>query len=196
MYFNTNNGIIGADWKWMAHETGHAFGLYDEDLNHASNTLGNWSVMASSWTNSAIEHNGWDRYLQGWLTDAQVSCLPKATLTATGTTVKISPLVRQNAATKAIMVPLSTSKMLVMESRKNEGYDVIKASNEGVLVYTVDMKLGQLGGGYNTQRRTGSTNAYFEDAALHAGDSIVVDGVTVSVVATSSNGDTVKVSVK
>lgn len=196
MYLNTNNGIIGGDWKWMVHETGHAFGLYDEDLNHASQTLGYWSVMAMSWTNNAIEHNGWDRYLQGWLADAQVACLPKKTISAAGTTIKISPLVRQNAATKVIMVTLSTSKMLVMESRKNEGYDNIKASNEGVLVYTVDMTIGQLGGGYNTQRRIGSTSATFEDAALHAGDAIVVDGVTVSVVATSSAGDTVKISVK
>jgi riboflavin synthase alpha subunit len=41
----------------------------------------------------------------------------------------------------------------------------------------------------------GSTDPSFEDAALHAGDSITVDGVTVTVTATSADGDTVKVSV-
>jgi M6 family metalloprotease-like protein len=202
----TNGATGGADMylvgngpnsqlKWMAHETGHAFGLYDEDLNHASASLGSWGLMANNWSRNAIEHNGWDRYLQGWLPEAQVACLPKTGLTQSGTTVTLSPLVRQNTATKVMLVPLSGSKMLAIESRKNEGYDHIVASHEGVLVYTVDMTVAQLGGGYRTQRRVGSTDPAFEDAALHAGDVITVDGVTVTVTATGADGDTVKVSV-
>lgn len=202
----TNGATGGADMylvgngpnsqlKWMAHETGHAFGLYDEDLNHASASLGSWGLMANNWSRNAIEHNGWDRYLQGWLPEAQVACLPKTGLTQSGTTVTLSPLVRQNTATKVMLVPLSGSKMLAIESRKNEGYDHIVASHEGVLVYTVDMTVGQLGGGYRTQRRVGSIDPAFEDAALHAGDAITVDGVTVTVTATGADGDTVKVSV-
>jgi hypothetical protein len=102
--------------------------------------------------------------------------------------------VRQTADIKAAMVPLSASKILVMESRRNEGYDQIANGHEGVLVYTVDMKLGTLAGGYRTQRRIGSTDPNFEDAALHVGDSITVEGVTVSVTASSTDGDTIKVS--
>lgn len=56
------------------------------------------------------------------------------------------------------------------------------------------MTIGQLAGGYRTQRRGGSTDVWFEDAALHAGDAITVDGVTVTVDATSADGDTVKIS--
>lgn len=202
-YF-TNGAIGGADMylvgngsnaarNWMAHETGHAFGLYDEDLDHASATLGNWSLMANNWSHNAIEHNGWDRYLQGWLGETQVACLPKRTLGTSGITVKLNPLVRQNSDTKVALVPLSASKMLVMESRKSEGMDVIAAHREGVLVYTVDMKLGQLQGGYQTQRRVGSRDPNFEDAALRTGDTITVDSVEISVLALSANGDTVRV---
>ncbi|MGZ5199113.1 MAG: DUF4214 domain-containing protein [Telluria sp.] len=194
MYYNESHNVVGGQWKWMAHETGHAFGLYDEDLNHASQTLGFWSIMAQNWSNHAIEHNGWDRYLQGWLPEEQVACLPKTGLTSKGTSVMLSPLVRQTVDVKAAMVPLSASKILVMESRRNEGYDQIAAGHEGVLVYTVDMTLGTLGGGYRTQRRVGSTDPNFEDAALHTGDSITVEGVTVSVTASGTDGDTVKVS--
>jgi len=195
MYYNVARGVVGAQWKWMAHETGHAFGLYDEDLAHKSATLGSWSIMANNWSNHAIEHNGWDRYLQGWLSDAQVACLARPTLTHAGTSVRLGPLVRQqDTATKVAMVPLSGSKILVMESRKNEGYDRIPAGHEGVLVYTVDMTLGTLGGGYRTQRRGGSTDATFEDAALHVGDSVEVEGVTVTVTETGADGDTVRVS--
>ena len=189
------NGTYAAR-NWMVHETGHAFGLYDEDLDHASATLGNWGVMANSWSRNAIELGGWDRYLQGWLGDSQVSCLPIDSLSKAGTTVKLSPLVRQTPETKVAMVPLSTSKILVMESRKSEGFDVIAAGREGVLVYTVDMKIGQLKGGYQTQRRPGSTDRFFEDAALRTGDSVTVDSVLVTVVELSSSGDTIRVGVK
>jgi M6 family metalloprotease-like protein len=193
MYYNDARGVDGAKWKWMAHETGHAFGLYDEDLGHASATLGSWSIMANNWSNRAIEHNGWDRYLQGWLPESQVACLPKTALAGAGNTVQLSPLVRQDAGTKVAMVPLSSSKILVMESRKNEGYDHLPADHAGVLVYTVDMTAPTLGGGYRTQRRRGSTDRNFQDAALHVGDSVTVAGLTVTVTATSADGDTVSV---
>lgn len=194
MYLNETNGIVGAQWKWMTHETGHAFGLYDEDFEHQSQTMGSWGVMANSWTNTAIEHNGWDRYLQGWLGESQVKCLPRNTVSSAGITVKLNPLVRQNSDIKVAMVPLNSSKILVMESRKNEGFDKLIPEREGVLVYTVDMKLGHLKGGYQTQRRPGSNDPWFEDAALHAGDTISIDGVTVTVVELSGGGDTVKIS--
>ncbi len=200
----TNGASSGADMylvetgpnaarNWLAHEIGHTFGLYDEDLDHASHTLGSWSVMGNSWSRSAIEHNGWDRYLIGWLDESQVACLPRQNLGATGTTVKLNALVRQNTDVKVAMIPLSTSKMLVMESRKSEGFDTILPALEGVLVYTVDMKIAQLKGGYQTQRRTGSTARDFVDAALRTGDSIMVDGIEVTVLEIGVNGDTIRV---
>jgi M6 family metalloprotease-like protein len=195
IYLNEQLDVVGAQWKWMTDETGYAFGLYDEDLDHASTTLGSWSVMANSWTNGAIEHNGWDRYLLGWLGASQVACLPKADLTAAGTSVTLNPLVRQNADIKVAVVPLSTSKILVMESRKIEGYDTMKASEQGVLVYTVDMTLGHLKGGYVTRPRPGAADrTWFTDAALHAGDAVTVEGVTVTVIALANGGDTIKIS--
>ena len=194
MYYVENNGIVGGRWKWMAHETGHAFGLYDEDLDHQSQTLGYWGIMAMSWSNNAIELGAWDRYLQGWLQQSQVNCIEMKSLTNEGLTSKISPIVRQDREVKAIMVPITSSKILVVESRKSESLDVIPANREGVLVYTVDMKKGQLGGGYEIQKRVGSTDPNFEDAALRAGDSITVGGVKISVIELSSSGDTVRIS--
>lgn len=194
MYYNEAKGVTGATWKWMAHETGHAFGMLDEDLGHRSPTLGSWSVMANNWSNRAIEHNGWDRYVQGWLTEAQVACLARPALNGAGASIRLSPLVRQDPGVKVAMVPLGTSKILVVESRKNEGYDRLPAGQEGVLVYTVDMTRGTLGGGYRTQRRAGSTDPSFEDAALHAGDAVAVEGVKVTVIATGADGDTVTVN--
>ena len=195
MYLNENNGIVGGRWKWMAHETGHAFGLYDEDFQHKSQSLGFWDIMAMSWSNQGIELVAWDRYLEGWLTNDQIGCTSKDSITSAGSSFKIDPLVRQNSNLKAVMVVLSSTKILVMESRRNESLDVLPANQEGLLVYTVDTSIGQLGGGYVVHPRNGATNkTSYQDAALHAGDSIKVEGVKITVTAANSDGDTVTVS--
>lgn len=186
MYFNRDGA-----WRWMAHETGHAFGLVDEDLDHRTQTLGYWSIMAMNWSLAAIEHNAWDRYLQGWLAPAQVACLAKPALRGAGVTVRLSPIERQDQDVKAAMVPLSDSTILVMEARRNEGMDRIAPGHEGVLVYTVDTALGSLGGGYRTRRRPGSVDPNFEDAALHPGDTVVIEGIAVTVTGSGPAGDTV-----
>ena len=147
-----------------------------------------------SWSNHAIELGAWDRYLQGWLPQSQVNCMELTAMTVEGVSMKISPIVRLDKEIKSIMVPLSSSKILVIESRKNESLDFIPANHEGVLVYTVDMTKGQLGGGYEIQKRVGSTDPNFEDGALRVGDSIIVGGVKITVMALDSSGDTVKIS--
>jgi M6 family metalloprotease-like protein len=197
MYEVERNGVEGARWKWMAHETGHAFGLYDEDLNHESQSLGIWGIMAMSWSNEAIELGAWDRYLQGWLTEDQITCLEKDNIPADGTTVTLDPLTRQNAEVKSVMIPLSKSRILVLESRRNEGLDKLPSSYEGLVAYTVDTSIGQLGGGYVIQPRPDFTDTFgFQDAALRAGDTITVDGVVVTVLEAGKDGDMVKVTLE
>jgi riboflavin synthase alpha subunit len=59
------------------------------------------------------------------------------------------------------------------------------------------MTIGQLGGGYVTIPRPGSTdNASFLDAALQQGDSVTVGGVTITVTKSGANSDTISVSKK
>lgn len=195
MYFNENNGVIGGTWKWMAHETGHAFGLYDEDYKHESASLGDWGIMSQSWTNDVIEQNAWDRYLQGWLTDSQIGCTAKSDL-ASEKTFTINSLTSTGENQKAVMIPLSKSKILVLESRRKSSLDNYRNTQEGLHIFTVDMTIGQLGGGYVTIRRPGSTDSVFRDAALRQGDSVTVDGVTIKVTTASSSGDTVAISSK
>jgi M6 family metalloprotease-like protein len=195
MYFNENNGVIGATWKWMAHETGHAFGWYDEDYNHQSSSLGNWGLMSQSWTNDVIEQNAWDRYLQGWLEEPQIGCTSKESLT-TAKEFTLNALGDNNGEQKTVMIPLSSSKILVMESRRKSSLDNFNQTREGLLVYTVDMTIGQLGGGYKTIRRAGSTDRDFRDAALQKGDSVTVDGITITVTKVSANSDSISVIAK
>ena len=183
----------GAGWKWISHETGHLFGLHDlYTLSTKPATYGSWDLMSLNWSTAAIELNAWNRYIQGWLTDNQVKCLDKSSLSVTE--VVISPIARVEAGIKAVTIKLSDTKILVIESRRSEGLDVLSPSQAGTLVYTVDMTVMSMQGGWNIQRRTGSTALDFTDAALKSGDKIIVEGVTIEVLSQDSKGDKVRVS--
>jgi len=199
MYSYLRGGSPISAGRWIVHETGHQFGMFDEANSALKNiiTLGNYSIMSPVYEPPGLELGSWDRYVQGWLSDKQFTCLSKEKLNVNEQTFILMPLQRQSNELKSIMIPLSTSKILVIESRKSEGYDVIANGNEGVLVYTVDMTLGQLAGGYQIQPRIGTTNFYsYSDGLLKAGDSITVENIKISVQKLSSFGDTVLVSYK
>ena len=188
------NPAQGTPWRWIAHETGHLFGLHDLYVSPGDPVYGTWDLMSDNWSTGAIELNSWNRYLLGWLTDSQINCLNTTELNSTGITQLLNPIARVNDLTKAIVVRLSSSKILVIESRRNEGFDVLTPAQEGTLVYTVDMTVQSIKGGWKVQRRPGSTSPQFTDAALRVGDVITVEGLRIEVVSRDQNGDTVKIS--
>jgi hypothetical protein len=150
--------------------------------------------MSDNWSTGAIELNVWNRYLLGWLADSQINCLNAAEINSTGVTQLINPIERVNDLTKAVVVRLSSTKVLVIESRRNEGFDVLTSAQEGTLVYTVDMTIQSIQGGWKVQRRPGSTDLSLRDAALRLGDVITVEGLRIEIVGRDQNGDTVKIS--
>ena len=184
----------GSAWRWISHETGHLFGLHDLYVNPGAAVYGTWDLMSNNWSVGAIEINSWNRYLLGWISDSQINCLNAADINSTGVTQLINPIERINDLNKAVVVRLSSSKILVIESRRSEGLDVLTPAQEGSLVYTVDMTIQSIKGGWQVQRRPGSTNPEFTDAALHLGDVITVEGLRIEVVGHDTNGDTVKIS--
>jgi hypothetical protein len=200
MYVNELRGVTGARWKWMAHETGHAFGLFDEDWRHERATLGSWSVMASCWSNQAIELGAWDRCLQGWLSHKAVRGFTLEDLAPGPVETKLSPLVVQEAPTlaandpklKAVFVVLNPALVLVVELRRNLGLDRLESDQEGVLAYTVDMRLPTMGGGYRLWPRPGAKDKKFSDGALRAGDRIDVDGVELECLRLETDGAVVR----
>ena len=183
----------GAGWKWLSHETGHLFGIHDLYTVSKPATYGSWDLMSLNWSTAAIAINAWNRYIQGWLVESQVRCVEPKDL---GTPVEalITPIERESDGIKAVMVPLSSKKILVMESRRSEGYDVLSEAQAGLLVYTVDMTIQSIEGGWNTQRRPGSTTSDFTDAALKVGDKITVDSIQIEVISRDASGDRVRLS--
>ena len=150
--------------------------------------------MSDNWSLGVIELNSWNRYLLDWLSDSQVVCLDATNITGAESEVLLDPIERNNSLTKSVVIKISNTKIVVVESRRNEGFDVMDSSNEGVLIYTVDMNIATQKGGWNIQRRPGSVSTNFKDAALRAGEKIVTNGVTIEVLARDANGDRVKIS--
>ncbi|MGA1706768.1 MAG: hypothetical protein ACO39X_06975 [Candidatus Nanopelagicaceae bacterium] len=184
--------LEGAGWKWMAHETGHLFGLHDLYIIGGNSPYGSWDIMSLNWSIEAIALNAWNRYIQGWLSEDQVRCLERKDVES-AVEVLLTPLERDSDGVKAALIPLSSSKILVMESRRSEGFDKLTEAQAGVLIYTVDMTIPTIKGGWQTQRRPGSTQVNFMDATLKAGDEITVDGVKISVISRDSSGDSIRI---
>ena len=200
----TNIALSGADawqnisqgtpWKWISHETGHLFGLHDLYVSPGEAVYGSWDLMSDNWSDTAIEINAWNRYLLGWVNDSQITCIGFSELDSAGVTASLEPIERISDLNKAVVVRLSDTKVLVIESRRNEGLDKLTTSQEGTLVYTVDMTIPTIKGGWKIQRRPGSSDKQFKDAALHLGDVITVEGLRIEVVGHDQTGDKVKIS--
>jgi M6 family metalloprotease-like protein len=194
----SGGAVSGNSWKWISHETGHLFGLHDLYTTNAtqtySATYGQWDLMSETFTQGVIEINSWNRYLLDWLSDSQVVCLDVTTISSAGREVLIDPIERNNSLTKSVVIRVSDSKIIVVESRRNEGFDVMTSGKEGVLIYTVEMNIDSQKGGWKVQRRPGSVDPKFTDAALRAGEKIVTNGVTIEVLSRDANGDRVKIS--
>ena len=56
------------------------------------------------------------------------------------------------------------------------------------------MTIPSIKGGWRVQRRPGSTDPQFVDAALRLGDVITVEGIRIEILGHDQNGDLVKVS--
>ena len=185
----------GASWKWIAHETGHLFGLHDlYTIPPQAQTFGSWDLMSLNWSKKAIELSSWNRYISGWLGENQIECLSPEDVQTKEREVQLTPLVEQKSGIKATFVKLSPTRVLVAEFRRTGGLDVIPSNEEGVLVYTVEMDTETIKGGWQVKRREGSIRDDFTDAALRAGDKVTVDGMTVEVLSTSENQAKLKFS--
>lgn len=189
------NNIPGAPWKWISHETGHLFGLHDlYTVSPQAPTFGSWDLMANNWSIEAIELDSWNRYITNWLDENQIDCLSTDAISASPISRQLIPLVQNGLGQKAQFIRLSASKILVAEYRVTGGLDNIPKANEGVLVYTVDMTIPSIKGGWSTQRRAGSVRDDFTDAALKTGDTVQVSGVTISVASLSSTSAEIRIT--
>ncbi|MXY03435.1 MAG: hypothetical protein F4190_11310 [Acidimicrobiales bacterium] len=144
----------------------------------------------------------WSRWQLEWLNDDEVLCV-----TESSATVELDPVAVPRGGPVMAAVPLTTSRVLVVESRRRLGFDAVQPYTdsagtrvtppglpvEGVLVYTVDTFLGA--GELPLKIAGDSGDGTVEDfPLLEAGDSITVRGYTVSVTSDDGRTHTVKIT--
>jgi hypothetical protein len=130
----------------------------------------------------------------GFITDSQVHCLN----TTQSQTRWIAPSSVKTKEKKLIVIPLSQTKGIVIESIRPAGlyYKIPKLSN-GVLVYVVDLDASDSGLKLNlvlpTNRNPDKPPTWLSQATLRQGESVISNGHRITIVESGNFGDVVKV---
>jgi hypothetical protein len=150
--------LIGADyweashpWKIVSHEIGHALGLtdlYDTSIANQVVTgqarfgaqfrdLGQFDLMNNPF-GRAPEFLVWNQLMLGWVRADEVACSSDS-----GLDERISGNHSNDAVKKAIFYPMSPDRWIFAEHRRADNFDEeLRANEEGVLVYLVDLASG------------------------------------------------------
>jgi len=194
-----------AYWSYWAHEFGHAIGL-----PHVGSSRGDlppfnpWDIMGGQ-DGPSRELSGWLRFLANWLDDDQIFCKRAADIRATEIT--LIPLSGDQKGVKVAMLPLSETKLLIIESRRETKFSCTTTpSRNGVLVYVYDATLGhgqnflrEISPAGRPNQRDSCNSLNFRgtppnpDFLLRKGDRVVYEGLTVEVLE-HANLDRVRVT--
>ena len=197
-----SNGATSAydlnNWKsiWLNHEVTHTLGLVDlyafkaSDPSNPSDYFrftGEFSYMGfSSYQSNSPSLFAFERWNLGWISDSQIACTK-----STKTTTLISP-VQKSGGVKAVIVPISRTKTVVVESRRALGIDK-GLQKAGALVYVVDSSIQSGAGAIKVYPSDVKSDPKYLLAPRAVGESVKVSGVTVTVLASSDAGDTVEI---
>ena len=105
-----------------------------------------FNVMTDQNSNS-YSLSAWDQFALGWLDDSQVYCLTRSKIA--NQVIGISPMEREDSATKTVVIPLNNYSAIVIESHAPGRWSSSKNPNTkmpagfyGVMVYRVDTRFG------------------------------------------------------
>ena len=198
-----SNGATSAydlnNWKsiWLNHEISHSFGLVDLYAATSDNQnnpydgfryTGEFSYMGlSSFKSNSPSLLAFERWNLGWIADDQVQCVSSPT-----TTQLITP-VEKVGGVKAVIIPISTTKAVVVESRRAIGIDK-EMKKSGVLAYVVDSSIKSGMGPVKVYPSNLSSDPRYLDAPRAQGESVRVEGVTITVTKSDDSGDTVEIN--
>jgi M6 family metalloprotease-like protein len=176
--------MAGGDYNSAStyiHEFGHALGLTDIrdtlDVGNQKSDGMYYDIMNNS---TYPELLVWHRYLLGFLENSQIHCI-NSTDTSTHWLVPVASVSKQ---VKGIVIPLSSTEAVIVESRRAIGFDTALSSRSdlvGAVVYTLDSKI--------PYRRTPVKVAQ----VLKNNDSVNVSGYKITVVESGEFGDVVKI---
>jgi len=118
----------------VIHELGHLFGLPDlYSFQDSTDTADYFSIMNKAAV-GGIGYFGWEKYILGWLDDPQIICHQTGEVAG-----NLVSLTKKNGL-KMIVIPISSSEVLVVENRTKEGIDKM-IPNPGIIAYVVNSSI-------------------------------------------------------
>ena len=150
-YFQTNEGpinnlIVGTDpsismggvkWKWLAHETGHLFGLSHPHSyeNNDKRLASIFSLMDFGYVAPGLY--GWERWLVDWIQPSNVRCKDISNVQKFSHIHNLAPL-GSVSGNELVVYRIENQKALVIENRRSNEFDLLPKDYEGVFVYEVN----------------------------------------------------------
>ena len=181
---------------WWIHEFFH-LGLplddhYGDDRLDANSEygLGWWTLMTPGGGDLSI----WEKWILGYIADSQVRCANQS-----NTSIHwLAPSSVKTTEAKALVIPLSQTKMIVIESIRAAGmYYKWPKNTWGALTYVVDVTKEVHGYGMKLilpQNRSAGTIPYrLAEAPLRIGESVTYEGVKISIIESGNFGDVIEV---
>lgn len=186
-------------WSYFAHEFGHAMGIPHVGSSRDPNPFLGLDLMSNQ-EGESRELSGWLRFVAGWLSDDKVYCQEFGTLNSVE--VSLIPLSDSASGIKMVVIPVSQTKAVVVESRRETKFScVMPSKRNGVLVYTYDATLshGQdflkpvAPEGRGVEYSSNCLVVGYPNPILYKGQKVTIEGVTIEVI-DSLNLDKVKLS--
>jgi len=186
-YFYRNNYDL---WSLWIHEWGHPMGL----AGHSPRS--NLSIMDNQ-NGGSVMLNVWDSYFAGWMGADRLYCMPSTQSTLE---TQLIPLERLQQGMRGVIVPISATEALVIESHRAEGWGArLGAGTYGVLVYYIDTTKDTDRSGESQGIVKETWAQYVTPATTNAnklllqGDTVTYKGITVTLTKTG-DVDTVKIT--
>jgi len=188
-------------WTYWVHEFGHAMALPHIGSSREPNPFLGLDIMSNQ-DGESRELSGWMRFVAGWLSDEKVYCSELSKLESTE--IVLAPLSEKLGGVKLVVVPTSTSRAVIIESRRENQFTcTMPSKRNGVLAYIYDATLSHgenflqplVIPGRNPESSSNCPVQPYPNPILYKGEEIVVEGLRIEVL-DSANYDKIRISRK
>lgn len=184
----------------IVHEFGHLLGLQDYyslsynqsmPFSEQFKYMGQFDNMNFA-PGDSREWVAWNRWILSFLPDSRVRCLGGNA--PAETTHLLSAASVETTNSQLVIVPTSRTSAIAIESRRNVRFDSrAREISNGLLVYKINTENPSGFGPITVVRKPNTVDAFLADAPLRQGESVTIDGVTITNQQSSKDWDLAKV---